>query len=1293
MKLKKLLAGCLVAALLLPLGYQTVDYNRMNIAKATAEEILQQESQAVYRLVEDFEGNGYISAKDPINAGAQFAYASRPEPVITGNQSGKLSYQFTGKNAGSAAAYMNFWNNSAKTDMLELEGKPDKLGVWVYGDGNNKHWLRAEFNDGKVSELTKSNEFNWRGWRYVVFDVPPELLMDDYRESVKLRRIYPVQTSDSNKSDGVIYFDQLTAFYGNTGGIYGLELSGLSPLKMGEKKQAMVLETKAGYAAPQRIQSQAMYASSDESVAVVSSAGEVTAKKAGTAVITASYGGFTASYELTVSTEEASIAKMLLEGPKEVNVKDEFQLALYASYINDPQWLEVKNGAVFSASPAGILSVDNSGKAVALKAGKAVIKAVYQGKTVEWTIQVSEQKKVLEQIQLMNIAALDIGAVQQLKVMGKYNGSSVLQEIAKGVSFTSSNSKVAAVDAQGKVKGVAVGAATITAVYEGKQTQYTVIVNKAGLKAPKRELRAAWIATVDRIDWPKTTGEKNQKQEFTELLDMHQQIGMNAVVMQIKPTADAFYPSEYAPWSHWLTGKQGQNPGYDPLQFMVEEAHKRNMEFHAWFNPYRVSVNNKLENLADNHPAKLHPDWVMEYEGKLYFDPGHPEVIDYITKSVMEVVGKYDIDAVHFDDYFYPNRFDGTGYPDQATYEKYGKRNYPKDINAWRRNNVDTLIKNLSSQIKQKKSYVKFGISPFGVWRNKNVDSNGSNTTAGQPSYDNLHADVRKWVLNGWIDYVTPQIYWNFGFKPAAYEELVKWWSDLIRVNRAKTHLYIGHADYKVNDNENFTNPNEIPEQMKFNWNFKEVAGSMHFTTRDLKNKQALRAAVSDMYRTKALVPEMTWLQTSSAAKPGISQLAHTPSLVLTSVPAVSLNWSDNDKNTAYYVIYRTSGKEKINADNPAHIRAIVRKQADFTLFTDVQVVKDGQYNYAVTAVDRLHKESKLSTVIEVEEGKAALSQTTATIEAGKSGIVQLEQKVIVTIPEQALSKAFEIKIEQMSDLSSLNLKGYKLLSPVFDITKNIAGNFKKNVQIKVAYDAAKLLAKEEAKLFYYDSKKKDWLLVGGTENGGYVTAEINHFTPFAVLAVEKEEFEPNGCKLVAFTDMKDHWAKSQVEEAVKLCIVAGYDDLTFRPENSVTREQFAAMVTRAFKLSASGKKLDFKDADEINSWAKEEVAAAVEAGIISGYTDGTFRPKASIKRSEAAVMAVKALGLKHNIGVSTLFADDHLIPAWAREYVQSAAANGIIAGKTGNLFMPADTTKRAEAAAILLRMVKLAQD
>lgn len=360
-------------------------------------------------------------------------------------------------------------------------------------------------------------------------------------------------------------------------------------------------------------------------------------------------------------------------------------------------------------------------------------------------------------------------------------------------------------------------------------TSSSKVKEKAKPKQQK-EFRGVWVASVGNIDWPSKKGlsVEQQKREYLDILDNVERWNMNAVVVQVKPTGDSFYPSKYSPWSEYLTGKQGVNPGYDPLKFMVEEAHKRGIEFHAWFNPYRLAVSTNRSKLASDSIVFSNPSWIVEYAGKLYLNPGVPEVDDYVVDSIMEVVKNYDIDAVHMDDYFYPYKEKNQEYPDNETYKKYGGKFYSKE--DWRRNNVNQLIEKLSKNMKKTKPNVKLGISPFGVWRNKSTDPiKGSDTRAGVQNYDDLYADILLWVDKGWIDYVVPQIYWHQGFNLADYDTLVNWWSSA--VIGSKTDLYIGQAAYKVKD---WKNSSELINQIDYNRGFSEVKGSIFFSYKSL---------------------------------------------------------------------------------------------------------------------------------------------------------------------------------------------------------------------------------------------------------------------------------------------------------------------------------------------------------------------------------------------------------------------------------------------------------------------------
>lgn len=358
-----------------------------------------------------------------------------------------------------------------------------------------------------------------------------------------------------------------------------------------------------------------------------------------------------------------------------------------------------------------------------------------------------------------------------------------------------------------------------------KQVKPTEVV----VKQKNRELRGVWVASVSNIDWPSKKGLsiEQQKREYLSILDNVKKWNMNAVFVQVKPAGDAFYPSKYSPWSEYLTGVQGINPGYDPLKFMIDEAHKRGIEFHAWFNPYRLSTGGR-DKLSNDNIGKKRPDWTVTYGGQTYLNPGIPEVNDYVVESILEVVKNYAVDGIHMDDYFYPYKIKGQEYPDFAQYKRYGSKF--SNIADWRRNNVNGLVKKLYTSIKAEKSNIEFGISPFGVWRNSTTDpSRGSATQAGIQNYDDLYADILLWMDKGWVDYIAPQIYWNQGFKAAEYNTLVQWWSKYAR--QTNTDLYIGQAAYKVQE---WSNSKELVNQINFNRNYPEVKGSIFFSYKSL---------------------------------------------------------------------------------------------------------------------------------------------------------------------------------------------------------------------------------------------------------------------------------------------------------------------------------------------------------------------------------------------------------------------------------------------------------------------------
>jgi uncharacterized lipoprotein YddW (UPF0748 family) len=326
-----------------------------------------------------------------------------------------------------------------------------------------------------------------------------------------------------------------------------------------------------------------------------------------------------------------------------------------------------------------------------------------------------------------------------------------------------------------------------------------------------QKMEAVWMATVFNIDFPSTKNDvAAQKNEFIEKIDQLKSIGINTVIVQVRPKADALYKSQINPWSDVLTGIQGKDPGYDPLAFMIEETHKRDMALHAWLNPYRVTTSGTdLSQLSVNHPARLYPEWLISYKNSLYYNPELEGVKNHIIATVQELINNYEVDAIHFDDYFYPSNYP---LPEGETKEG--------PVANSRRQHINDLVQGVSQAIKSIDRNVLFGISPMGIWKNCTSDSTGSNTS-GSESYYTVYADTRTWIKNEWIDYIVPQIYWETGNKAADYETLVNWWSN--EVKDTNVDLYIGHGIYKD------VVAKEIDTQLKINQKYSLVNGSFYY--------------------------------------------------------------------------------------------------------------------------------------------------------------------------------------------------------------------------------------------------------------------------------------------------------------------------------------------------------------------------------------------------------------------------------------------------------------------------------
>ena len=389
-----------------------------------------------------------------------------------------------------------------------------------------------------------------------------------------------------------------------------------------------------------------------------------------------------------------------------------------------------------------------------------------------------------------------------------------------------------------------------------KKNIYILLIAFLSLSAQAEvSFRGAWIATVANIDWPSKEAVGNtemQQAEMIWLLDSLENLGINAIILQVRPTADALYFSELEPVSHWLTGTQGswgEQEVWDPLEWTIEQAHERHMEVHVWLNPYRVNLaTTDISSLAEDHLLRRHPEWFWKYNKQWYFDPGLPITREWICCVVQDIINRYDVQAIHMDDYFYPYPAGKLPIPDAETFERYS-RGF-EDIRDWRRDNVNLAIQAISETIHECREGVEFGISPFGVWRNASVDSTGSATTAGITNYDDLYADIRLWIRAGWIDYVLPQLYWEIGKKAADYEILAHWWANEVRGTKCK--LYIGMAPYRLEGASPKTpwgKGNEIGRQMRLNRTIEEISGECFYSTKPLlRNPRGVCDTIRTIY-------------------------------------------------------------------------------------------------------------------------------------------------------------------------------------------------------------------------------------------------------------------------------------------------------------------------------------------------------------------------------------------------------------------------------------------------------------
>ncbi|MEC5165606.1 uncharacterized lipoprotein YddW (UPF0748 family) [Flavobacterium sp. PL11] len=464
----------------------------------------------------------------------------------------------------------------------------------------------------------------------------------------------------------------------------------------------------------------------------------------------------------------------------------------------------------------------------------------------------------------------------------------------------------------------------------------------------KREMRAAWISTVDNIDWPSKPGlsDKEMKSEMTAILDNLRSYNLNTVVFQIRPTADAYYKSSKEPASHWITGKQGLAPGFDPLQLMIDEAGKRGMSVHVWLNPYRVQKDITKDVLVKSHLYFKKPELFVTYGKTRYFNPGLQETRNFVASVVGEIVRNYDIQAIHMDDYFYPYKITGQEFPDEQAFIK--EHRQFKDKDDWRRDNVDLIIKQIRDTINANKPEVEFGISPFGVWRNKSKDLDGSNTIAGVTNYDDLYANILKWQKENWIDYVTPQLYWHIGFDRADFEVLAKWWA----THKYGANVYIGLGDYKITKKAKeveWRSANQIVRQLEMIRSIPLLDGSMHFTANVFqKLGDTLRKPIVEkQYKHIALTPEanrVIKIQPAPPINPNVTQ----------KLGQVTLHWM-HGKDNKKFVIYKFSKDKLADLSNSENIYYVTTATTIEISPTDFQ-----NYDFAITALSATQSESTL---------------------------------------------------------------------------------------------------------------------------------------------------------------------------------------------------------------------------------------------------------------------------------------------------------------------------------------------
>ncbi len=478
-----------------------------------------------------------------------------------------------------------------------------------------------------------------------------------------------------------------------------------------------------------------------------------------------------------------------------------------------------------------------------------------------------------------------------------------------------------------------------------------IVVTAQNTNFPKREFRAAWIQTVNGQFKGVPTAVVQQR--LIAQLNSLQAAHFNAIIFQVRPEADALYPSNIEPWSRFLSGVQGQapNPYWDPMQFMIDECHKRGMEFHAWINPYRVKTS-LANQLAPSHLYNTHPEYFVTYGNQVFFDPALPESRNFIISVIKDIVSRYDVDGIHMDDYFYPYPISGLPFNDDASFAKYGGGF--KNRGDWRRSNVDVLIRKIHETVRELKPWVKFGVSPFGIYRNQHSDPLGSETN-GLQNYDDLYADVLTWARKEWIDYNIPQIYWQIGHSAADYETLVRWWAK----NTQNRPLFIGQSVDNTISYKDPKNPsiNQLYRKMQLERSFQTIEGCCQWPASDVTdNKGGYRdSLVNNYFKYPSLVPVFDFMDHKAPKKVRRLKAIWTEDgyILFWTAPKAA---TEMDK-AQFYVIYRFAKGEERDTSDPSHIVTVTPNTFYKLPYEDGRKT----YYYIVTATDRIHNESAVS--------------------------------------------------------------------------------------------------------------------------------------------------------------------------------------------------------------------------------------------------------------------------------------------------------------------------------------------